>query len=73
MQYCNINKKLIPFIAEVNKDKFNKFTPGTKIEIISEKKAKLLKPDYFFVLPWHFKKMIIKEAILIVNYIDEWQ
>jgi len=63
LQYCNINKKLIPFIAEVNKDKFNKFTPGTKIKIISEKKAKLLKPDYFFVLPWHFKKMIIRKEI----------
>ena len=26
---------------------------------ISEKKAKLKKPDYFLVLPWHFKDSII--------------
>ena len=39
---------------EVNKFKFNKYTPGSKIKIISEKQAKKYKPDYFLVLPWHF-------------------
>ena len=51
----------MPFIAEVNEDKFNKFTPGSNIPIISEKAAHNLKPDYFLVFPWHFKKMIIKK------------
>ena len=27
--------------------------------IVSEKEAKALKPDYFMVLPWHFKQNII--------------
>ena len=43
-----------------NKFKYNKFTPGTNIKIISEKEAKLKKPDYLLVLPWHFKDHIIK-------------
>lgn len=60
LQYCNINSKIIKYIAEVNKFKFNKFTPGTNIKIISEREAKLKKPDYFLVLPWHFKDHIIK-------------
>ena len=60
LQYCNINSKIIKYIAEVNKFKFNKFTPGTNIKIISEHEAKLKKPDYFLVLPWHFKDHIIK-------------
>ena len=55
-----INSKIIKYIAEVNKFKFNKFTPGTNIKIISEHEAKLKKPDYFLVLPWHFKDHIIK-------------
>ena len=59
LQYCKINKFLIPYIAEVNKFKFGKYTPGTKIKIISERQAKLKKPDYFLVLPWHFKDSII--------------
>ena len=60
LQYCNIGAKVINYIAEVNKFKFNKFTPGTNIKIISEKEAKLKKPDYLLVLPWHFKDHIIK-------------
>ena len=60
LQYCNINDKLISNIAEVNKYKFGKYTPGSKIKIVSEKKAKESNPDYFFVLPWHFKDHIIK-------------
>jgi hypothetical protein len=47
-------------IAEVNKDKFGCFTPGTLIPIISEAEAREMKPDYFLVLPWHFKENIIE-------------
>ena len=61
LQYCNINSDLISYVGEVNKYKFNKFTPGSKIKIISESKARLLKPDYFLVLPWHFKSFIINK------------
>jgi hypothetical protein len=60
LQYCGITKAEMPFIAEVNKDKFGCFTPGTLIPIISEKEAREMKPDFFFVLPWHFRKGIIE-------------
>ena len=60
LQYCKIDYKILNYIAEVNKYKFNKYTPGTNIKIISEKKVKQKKPDYMLVLPWHFKDHIIK-------------
>ena len=60
LQYFNINKKYINFIADRNPSKFNHFTPGTKIKIISEKKSRKLLPNYYFVLPWHFKNEILK-------------
>ena len=60
LQYCNINSEILDSIVEVNKYKFNKYTPGTKIKIISEKQSKKKKPDYMLVLPWHFKDHIIK-------------
>lgn len=60
LQYCGISKAELPFIAEVNQDKFGCFTPGTLIPIISEKEAREMKPDFFFVLPWHFRKGIIE-------------
>ena len=59
LQYCGFTEKEIPFIAEVNTEKFGSYTPGTNIPIISEKEAKEMKPDYFLVLPWHFKNSII--------------
>lgn len=59
LQYCGFTEKEIPFIAEVNSEKFGSLTPGTNIPIISEKEAKEMKPDYFLVLPWHFKNSII--------------
>ena len=60
LQYFNINKKYINFIADRNPSKFNHFTPGTKIKIISEKESRKLLPNYYFVLPWHFKNEILK-------------
>ena len=60
LQFSKIDNKLIKYIGEVNKFKFNKFTPGSKIKIISEEKLKKLKPDYLLVLPWHFKDHILK-------------
>lgn len=59
LQYCGFTEKEIPFIAEVNTEKFGSYTPGTNIPIISEKEAKEMNPDYFLVLPWHFKNSII--------------
>ena len=60
LQFCNFTTKEIPFIAEVNEEKFGSFTPGTHIPIISEKEAKEMNPDYFLVLPWHFKHSILE-------------
>lgn len=60
LQFCNLTKEDIPYIAEVNEDKFGSFTPGTGIKIVSEKEAKKMNPDYFLVLPWHFKSSILE-------------
>jgi hypothetical protein len=60
LQFCGLGIKQIPYIAEVNEEKFGSFTPGTKIPIISEKEAKAKKPDYYFGLPWHFKHSILE-------------
>jgi hypothetical protein len=59
LQFCGLSESEIPAIAEVNSDKFGAFTPGTNIPIISEEEARAMNPDYFLVLPWHFKEGII--------------
>ncbi len=67
LQFCGIRQNLIDKIVEISKFKFNKFTPGTKIKIISERKAKLDLPDYYLVLPWHFRENIIKREKKYLN------
>jgi hypothetical protein len=59
LQFFNIDNKILPRIADRNPLKNNCYTPGTKIKIISERTSRLLKPDYYLVLPWHFKNEIL--------------
>ena len=59
LQYYGINNKMIDYIAERNKNKYNLYTPGSRIKIISETLSRSYKPDYYLVLPWHFKKEIL--------------
>jgi hypothetical protein len=60
LQFCGIGNDLVTAIAEVNPDKFGKMTPGTHIPIISEADARAMRPDYFLVLPWHFRDNIVR-------------
>jgi hypothetical protein len=60
LQFCGIGPDLVPCIAEVNEDKFGAFTPGSGIPIVSEAEARAMQPDYFLVLPWHFRDGIVR-------------
>ena len=60
LQFCGLTSKQLPCIADVNEQKFGCFTPGTHIPIVSEKEAHAMNPDYFLVLPWHFKHTILE-------------
>jgi hypothetical protein len=60
LQFCGLTSKHLTCIADVNEQKFGSFTPGTHIPIISEKEAHAMNPDYFLVLPWHFKHNILE-------------
>ncbi|WP_433733990.1 class I SAM-dependent methyltransferase [Nocardia sp. CA-129566] len=59
LQHCGIDTADLPCMAEVNPDKFGKFTPGTGIPIVPEAQARELAPDQYFVLPWHFRAMLL--------------
>lgn len=60
LQFCGVTTKELSAIAEVNPEKYGRVTPGTHIPIVSEAEAKAMKPDYFLVLPWHFKEGILQ-------------
>ena len=60
LQFCGITRAQIPAIAEVNPDKFGKFTPGTRIPIVSEAEAHAMNPDCLLVMPWHFRSNLVQ-------------
>lgn len=56
LQTCGINSSLVECAAERNPKKFGGRTLGTNIPIVSEEESRSRKPDYYLVLPWHFKE-----------------
>jgi hypothetical protein len=68
LQYCGLDSYRISAAAERNAEKWGCRTPGTGIPIISEEEARASKPDYFLVLPWHFRSGFIeREAVFLAN------
>ncbi len=66
LQWCDIDNSLVDFAAERNPDKYGAHTLGTNIPIISEAESRAMNPDYYLVLPWHFKTEFLereKEAL----------
>lgn len=59
LQFYEIDQDLLPFIEEVNLAKEDKFTPGSKIPIKLEGFTD--SPDYYFVLPWHFREFFLEK------------
>ncbi len=54
LQYYKLTPELLEAIADRNPIKWGKVTVGTKIPIISEDESRARKPDYYFILAWHF-------------------
>ncbi len=60
LQWCGINRSIVTCAADRNPEKFGAMTLGTEIPIISEEESRAMKPDYYLVLPWHFKKEFLE-------------
>ena len=61
LQLCDLNNKVVKAVYDVNKEKFNSYTPGTKILIKNEKYIFKDNPDYLILLIWHFSKTLKKK------------
>jgi len=59
LQWCGIDNRIVDCAAERNPDKYGASTLGTEIPIVSEAESRAMNPDYYLVLPWHFKEEFI--------------
>lgn len=64
LQFCSLTTSQIECIGDVNPDKFGHVTPGTGIPIVSEAEARARKPDYFLIMPWHFREGLIQRETI---------
>ncbi len=67
LQWCGLDHEIIEYAADRNPDKFGAKTLGTNIPIISEAESRAMKPDYYLVLPWHFKDEFLEREKKILE------
>ncbi len=60
LQLFGITKEMLPYISERNPQKVGLRTLGTDIGLISEERARDMKPSCMLVLPWYFKQEIVR-------------
>jgi len=67
LQWCGLDNTVIDYASDRNLDKDGAKTIGTNIPIISEEKSRAMKPDYYLVLPWHFREEFLDRESAFLN------
>ena len=67
LQYAGITNKLIDAATDKNPDKWGKYIVNTGIKIIPIDQYRQEKPDYLFVLPYHFIDEIKEQEHEFIN------
>ncbi len=60
LQWYGLDSIIIEAAADRNTEKVGSRTVGTEIPIISEEESRASRPDYYLVLPWHFRKEFLE-------------
>lgn len=61
LHYCGLTKDDIVAVCDRQAVKDGLVTPGTRIPIVSQEAMREAKPDYLFVLVWHFRREILAD------------
>jgi hypothetical protein len=67
LQWCGIDKLIVECAADRNPDKHGAHTLGTDIPIVSEEDSRRMKPDYYLVLPWHFRAEFVEREKAMIE------
>jgi hypothetical protein len=60
LQWYGVDRLFVECAADRNPAKIGAHTLGTNIPIISEEQSRAMKPDYYLVLPWHFRREFLE-------------
>ena len=68
LQHFGLDGSHIRFAADRNPEKWGSTTVATGIPIVSEAESRQRRPDYYLVLPWHFRDGFLEREL---KYLDE--
>ena len=68
LNYCGVDKNILPYVVDMNPYKQNRFLPGTQIPIYNPKKIFETKPDYVLILAWNLKNEVMKQMEEITKW-----
>jgi SAM-dependent methyltransferase len=66
LQWCGIDDTIVDCAADRNPDKNGARTIGTNIPIVLEEESRALNPDFYLVLPWHFREEFLRRESRIL-------
>jgi 2-polyprenyl-3-methyl-5-hydroxy-6-metoxy-1,4-benzoquinol methylase len=61
LSYCEIDKRFLDYVVDMNEHKQGKFMPITEIPIYPPSKILEDMPDYVLILPWNFADEILEQ------------
>ena len=68
LNYCGIGTDFLDYTVDRNPYKQGKYTPGSRIPILSPETLLETKPDFILVLPWNLKS----EIVAAHSYVADW-
>jgi SAM-dependent methyltransferase len=61
LNYSGLGTHFIKYVVDMTPDKIGRFTPGTKIPIISpEQEAEIGRPDYYLLTVWNYLDAVLQ-------------
>jgi SAM-dependent methyltransferase len=59
LNYCGLDGDILDFVTEKSRLKIGRYTPGTRIKVLSDDALIEKKPDYALLLAWNFSEEIM--------------
>ncbi|MDX3225340.1 class I SAM-dependent methyltransferase [Streptomyces sp. ME19-01-6] len=68
LNHCGIRPDLLAYTVDRNPYKHGRFTPGTRIPILSPDQIAADRPDYVLVLPWNLRAELVEQ----LSFVHDW-